>query len=495
MTDLVRELDDLRRRLLMDRSVSGRLGTTLPPLDVPEQDGPPSELLRDELEMPEVSEGELVRYFSQISQFNFSIDHNFYPLGSCTMKYNPKLNDEMASLAGMAEIHPHQPESTVQGALKLMYQLQGYLAEITGMAGAGLAPKAGAEGELAGMLMARAYHLSRGDTGREVVLIPDSAHGTNPASATMAGFKVVPLPSDANGNTDLDALKAAAGDDLAGFMLTQPSTLGLFDTNILEVTRIVRDAGGIVYGDGANLNALLGRVRLGDLGFDIVHSNLHKTFTQPHGGGGPGAGPVIVSERLLPFLPAPVVERTESEDGSETYSLVTPPQSIGRLGAFHGNFGALVRAYSYIRTLGDTGVAQVSDDAVINANYVLSQLRDDYDLPYDRHCLHEVVLSASNLKRDYGVRAMDVAKRLIDYGMHPPTMYFPLIVDEALMIEPTETEGIETLDAFIEVMKTIAREAKEDPDLLHHAPHDTPNTRLDEAQAARHPDLRWKPAE
>ena len=479
----------------MDRSVPGRLGTTLPPLDVPEQSGPPSELLRDELEMPEVSEGELVRYFSQISQFNFSIDHNFYPLGSCTMKYNPKLNDEMASLAGMAEIHPHQPESTVQGALKLMYQLQEYLSEITGMAGAGLAPKAGAEGELAGMLMARAYHLSRGDTGRKVVLIPDSAHGTNPASATMAGFKVVPLPSDSNGNTDLDALKAAAGDDLAGFMLTQPSTLGLFDTNILEVTRIVRDAGGIVYGDGANLNALLGRVRLGDLGFDVVHSNLHKTFTQPHGGGGPGAGPVIVSERLLPFLPAPVVERTESEDGAEAYSLVSPPETIGRLGAFHGNFGALVRAYSYIRTLGDTGVAQVSDDAVINANYILSQLRDDYDLPYDRHCLHEVVLSASNLKRDHGVRAMDVAKRLIDYGVHPPTMYFPLIVDEALMIEPTETEGIETLDAFIEVMKAIAREAKEDPDLLHDAPHDTPNTRLDEARAARHPDLRWKPAE
>jgi glycine dehydrogenase subunit 2 len=480
------------RRLLMDRSVPGRLGTTLPPLDVPAQELPPREFLREELDMPEVSEGELVRYFSQISQFNFSIDHNFYPLGSCTMKYNPKLNDEMAGLPGMSEIHPLQAESTVQGALKLMHQLQRYLTEITGMAGASLSPKAGAEGELAGMLMTRAYHLARGDRQRTRVLIPDSAHGTNPASASMAGFEVVTLRSDAGGNTDLDALMSAAGDDLAGFMLTQPSTLGLFDTNILEVTRIVRDAGGIVYGDGANLNALLGRVKLGELGFDVVHSNLHKTFTQPHGGGGPGAGAVMVSERLLPYLPAPVVERLARADGKEVFSLVYPPQTIGRMGAFQGNFGALVRAYSYIRTLGDVGLPRVSEDAVINANYVLSQLRGYYDLPYDRHCLHEVVFSARNLKRAHGVGALDVAKRLIDYGIHPPTMYFPLIVDEALMIEPTETESIETLDAFIEVMKTIAREAADDPDLLRHAPHDTPNTRLDEARAARQPDLRWR---
>ena len=483
---------DHRRQLLMDRSVAGRIGTTLPPLDVPEQEPPPDDLLRGELEMPEVSESELVRYFSQISQFNFSIDHNFYPLGSCTMKYNPKLNDEMAGLPGMSEIHPHQPASTVQGALRLVYELQGYLTEIAGMAGTSLAPKAGAESELAGMLMTRAYHLANGDRGRRVVLIPDSAHGTNPASAAMAGFTVVELPSDSDGNTDLEALRAAAGEDLAAFMLTQPSTLGLFDTNILEVTGIVRDSGGIVYGDGANLNALLGRVKPGDLGFDIVHSNLHKTFTQPHGGGGPGAGAVVVSEGLLPFLPTPVVERRD-EDGETRYELATPPQSVGRMGTFHGNFGALVRAYSYIRTLGDAGIAQISEDAVINANYILSQLRDDYDLPYDRNCFHEVVLSASNLKRDYGVTALDVAKRLIDYGIHPPTMYFPLIVDEALMIEPTETESRETLDHFIDVMKTIAREAREDPELLHSAPHSTPNTRLDEARAARWPDLRWKP--
>ena len=486
--------EDRRRRLLMDRSVPGRLGTTLPPLDVPEQELPPADALRDSLEMPEVSEGELVRYFSQISQFNFSIDHNFYPLGSCTMKYNPKLNDEMASLPGMSEIHPHQPDATVQGALRLVYELQGYLTEISGMAATSLAPKAGAESELAGMLMARAYHLANGDGDRRDVLVPDSAHGTNPASAAMAGFRLVELPSDASGNTDLEALEAAAGDGLAAFMLTQPSTLGLFDTNILEVTRIVRAAGGVVYGDGANLNALLGRVKLGELGFDVVHSNLHKTFTQPHGGGGPGAGAVMVSERLVPFLPTPVVERRE-ENGEATYILGSPPQSIGRMGAFHGNFGALVRAYSYIRTLGDEGIARISEDAVVNANYVLSQLRDDYELPYDRTCFHEVVLSAGNLKRDHDVSALDVAKRLIDYGIHPPTMYFPLIVDEALMIEPTETESLETLDHFIAVMKAIAREASEDPDMVRSAPHDTPNTRLDEARAARQPDLRWRPSD
>ena len=489
------DLEDNRRQLLMDRSVPGRVGTTLPPLDVPEHEPPPEEMLRSDLEMPEVSESEIVRYFSQMSQANFSIDHNFYPLGSCTMKYNPKLNDEMAALPGLSDIHPLQPESTVQGALKLMYQLQEYLAEITGMARTCLAPMAGAEGELAGMLMTRAYHLANGDVDRKKVLVPDSAHGTNPASAAMAGFEVVSLPSDTDGNTDLDALKRSVGDDLAGFMLTQPSTLGLFDTNILEVTSAVREAGGIVYGDGANLNALLGLVKLGDLGFDVIHSNLHKSFTQPHGGGGPGAGAVMVGPRLVPYLPSPVVERRQPSDGREFYSLVSPPKSIGKMGAFHGNFGALVRAYCYIRTLGNQGIAQISEDAVINANYILSQLRDYYDLPYDRHCMHEVVFSARNLKRAHGVSALDVAKRLIDYGVHPPTMYFPLIVEEALMIEPTETESRETLDYFIDVMKTIAREARDDPELLHSAPHNTPNTRLDEARAARRPDLRWTPAE
>ncbi|MCH8310281.1 MAG: aminomethyl-transferring glycine dehydrogenase subunit GcvPB, partial [Chloroflexi bacterium] len=458
MTTLLEQFELNRRQLLMERSSPGRIGTTLPPLDVPEAQLPDSDMLREDLEMPEVSEGDLVRYFSQISQFNFSIDHNFYPLGSCTMKYNPKLNDEIASLPGLTQIHPLQPESTVQGAIKLIWELQGYMAEMTGLSGVSLAPMAGADGELAGMLMTRAYHLERGDTQRKKVLIPDSAHGTNPASAAMAGFEVVTLPSDANGNTDLGALRASANDELAGLMITLPSTLGLFDTNILEVTRIVRDAGGIVYGDGANLNAIVGRVRLGDLGFDVIHSNLHKTFTQPHGGGGPGSGPVIAGERLVDYLPLPVVTRSGNGD-DERFSLEKPPKSIGRMGAFHGNFGALVRAYAYICTLGKEGIPQISEDSVINANYIMSQLKGYYDLPYDRTCMHEVVFSARNLKRDYGVSALDVSKRLIDYGIHPPTMYFPLIVEEALMIEPTETESKETLDYFIEVMKTIANEA------------------------------------
>ena len=476
----------------MDRSEPGRVGVSFTKLDVPESDLPDDTLLRKELDMPEVSESEIVRYFSQLSHYNFSIDHNFYPLGSCTMKYNPKVNDEMAAHPGMSEIHPYQPESTVQGALKLIWRLQEILTELMGMAGASVSLKAGAESEFAGMLMARAYHLARGDTRRKKVLIPDSAHGTNPASAVVAGFHVVSLPTNEEGDTDLGALQAAVGDDLAGFMLTQPSTLGIFDTNLPEVIQIVRRAGGIMYGDGANLNALLGKVKLGELGFDVVHSNLHKTFTQPHGGGGPGAGAVMVSGRLLPFLPEPHVARTESRDG-ERFTLASPPQSIGRLGPFQGNFGALVRAYSYIRTLGGAGIPKVSEDAVINANYILSQLRGVYDLPQDRHCKHEVVFSAKNLKNRYGVSAKDVCKRLIDYGIHPPTMYFPLpdVVEESLLIEPTETESKETIDQFIEVMKLIAKEAEEDPDLLRNAPHNTPNTRLDEALAARRPVLRW----
>lgn len=495
MVDLRRRFDEDRRRLLMDRSVEGRMGTTLMPIDVPEHELPPADMLRDHFEFPEVSESELVRYVSQISQFNFSVDHNFYPLGSCTMKYNPKINDQIASMAGLMEIHPLQPESTVQGALKLMHELQGFLTEIMGMSSASLAPMAGADGELAGMLMIRAYHLEHGASERKIVLIPDSAHGTNPASAAMTGFNVATLPSDSDGNMDLGALRNSVGDDLAGLMITLPSTLGLFDSNILEVCQTVRDAGGIVYGDGANLNALLGRVKLGDLGFDVVHCNLHKTFTQPHGGGGPGAGPVIAGEKLAPYLPSPTIRKLLDENGSGVYSMVAPDKTVGRMGAFHGNFGALVRAYLYISTLGDVGVAGVSEDAVLNANYILSRLKGVYDLPYDRTCMHEVVFSAQTLKREHGLTALDVCKRLIDYGIHPPTMYFPLIVEEALMIEPTETETRETLDYFIDVMKVIATEAAEAPELLYEAPHDTPNSRLDEARAARHPDLRWRTRE
>ena len=476
----------LRRRLLMDRSVKGRIGASLPPLDVPIQPLPPEEELRDDLVLPEVSEGEVVRYFTNLSQMNFSVDTNFYPLGSCTMKYNPKINDEIAALAGFSQIHPLQQDETVQGALKLLYQLQESLTKIVGMEAASLSTIAGAHGELTGMLMIRAYHLSRGDTNRKTVLVPDSAHGTNPASASMAGYRVVTVASDANGNMDMDALRAACTSEVAGLMLTLPNTLGLFDPNILDICQAVHGVGGLVYGDGANMNALLGHTRMGALGFDVLHLNLHKTFSTPHGGGGPGAGPVLANPRLAPFLPTPIVE--QAADGA--YRLGAPEQSIGRLGSFHGNFGVLVRAYAYIRSMGTEGVKEISENAVINANYILSQLKEDYHLPYDRLCMHEVVLSARRQKA-HGIRAMDIAKRLIDHGIHPPTMYFPLIVDEALMIEPTETESKETLDYFIQVMKQIAREAEEEPQTLKDAPHDTPNTRLDEARAARRPDLRW----
>ena len=482
------------RRLLMDRSVPGRIGVSLPPLDVPEQPLPDGSMLRDDLPLPEVSQGEVVRYFTALSQMNFSVDTNYYPLGSCTMKYNPKINDEAAQMPGFSRIHPLQPESTVQGALKVAHALQGFLAEIAGMDATGLATMAGAQGELAGMLMIRAYHRSRGDTERRTVLVPDSAHGTNPASAAMCGFRVVSIPLGARGNLDLETLRNACNSETAGLMLTLPNTLGIFDVNILEICRTVHEAGGLVYGDGANMNALLGRAKLGHLGFDVLHINLHKTFSTPHGGGGPGSGPVCCTATLAPFLPAPVVECVTDPAGSETFRLGVPETSIGKTGAFHGNFGMLVRAYTYIRSLGAQGLREISENAVINANYVLSALRDYFHLPYDRSCMHEVVFSAKTQKAG-GVSALDIAKRLIDYGIHPPTMYFPLIVEEALMVEPTETESRETLDQFIGVMKEIARQAEEEPQLLKDAPHDTPNTRLDEARAARRPDLRWREVE
>ncbi|MDP6102618.1 MAG: aminomethyl-transferring glycine dehydrogenase subunit GcvPB [Dehalococcoidia bacterium] len=483
------------RRLLMERSIPGRVGTALPPLDVPPQPLPSEEQLRDDLGLPEVSEGEVVRYFTGLSQMNFSVDTNYYPLGSCTMKYNPKINDEVANLPGFSQIHPLQPPETVQGALKLAFQLQGFLSEIVGMEATSLATMAGAQGELAGMLMIRAYHVSRGDKNRKTVLVPDSAHGTNPASAAMCGYQVVSIPSDARGNMDVDALRQACNSETAGLMLTLPNTLGLFDTNILEICQAVHRAGGLVYGDGANMNAILGQTKLGHLGFDVLHINLHKTFSTPHGGGGPGAGPVCANSLLAPFLASPVVEKmTDSSGNKETYGLAEPERSIGKTAAFHGNFGMLVRAYTYIRGLGAEGLREISENAVINANYILNALKDDYHLPYDRSCMHEVVFSAKTQKAK-GVSALDVAKRLIDYGIHPPTMYFPLIAEEALMIEPTETESKETLDYFIQVMKDIAREADIDVQVLKDAPHHTPNSRLDEARAARKPDVRWKPAE
>ena len=403
------------------------------------------------------------------------------------MKYNPKLNDDIAALPAFNEIHPLQDTETTQGALELMHHLQILLAEITGMAGTSLSPMAGAEAELAGMLMIRAYHINKEDFKRKKVIIPDSAHGTNPASAVMAGFEVVSIPTDENGNTDLDALKSVVDETTAGLMLTQPSTIGLFDTNILEIVKIINENGGLIYGDGANLNAILGKVKPGEIGFDVIHSNLHKTFTQPHGGGGPGAGAVMVSQRLVDFLPDPIVTKTNSK-----FNFTKPIKSIGKMGAFHGNFGALVRAYAYIRTLGKEGISSISEDAVINANYLRTKLNDTLDLPYDRICSHEVVFSAKSIKEKYGVNALDIAKRLIDYNIHPPTMYFPLIVDEALLVEPTETESKETLDDFIDVMKQIVKEAETNPELLLNAPHNTPNKRLNEALAARNPKLSWR---
>ena len=476
-------------QLLMERSMSGRVGVVTPALDVPAQPLPDASMLREDLALPEVSEPGVVQYFTALSQLNFSIDTQFYPLGSCTMKYNPKINDEMAFLPGFAAIHPMQPVEQSQGALDLLYRLQGFLGEITGMSGVSLATLAGAHGELAGVLMMRAYHHAQGDMGRTKMAIPDSAHGTNPASAAMAGFDVVTLASDQDGNVDLEALHELVGPDLAGVMITLPSTLGLFDQNIVEVCRIVHEAGGLVYGDGANMNALVGRTKLGELGFDVIHLNLHKTFSTPHGGGGPGAGPVCCVPALEPYLAAPVVA-----NGSGEFSLTTPEHSIGKISGFHGNFGVLVRAYTYIRTLGDAGIKSISGNAVLNANYLLQALRDIYYLPYDRTCMHEVVFSA-DWQRTRGVSGLDVAKRLLDYGFHAPTMYFPLIVHEALMIEPTESENRDTLDAFIQALRDINRESEEDPEMVHHAPHTTPVSRLDEAGAARHPNLRWRPSD
>jgi glycine dehydrogenase subunit 2 len=427
-----------------------------------------------------------------LSQRNFSIDTHFYPLGSCTMKYNPKINDEVAFLPGFAAIHPLQSAESAQGALELLYRLQGFLSEVTGLPGVSLATLAGAHGEFAGMLMMRAYHHERGDMQRTKVVIPDSAHGTNPASAAMAGFEVVTVASDDKGNMDLEALHELAGADLAGVMITQPSTLGLFDTGIVDICRVVHEAGGLVYGDGANMNALLGRVKLGDLGFDIIHLNLHKTFSTPHGGGGPGAGPVCVGDTLLPYLPAPVVTQA-GENGEITYNLHYPERTIGKMSGFHGNFGVLVRAYTYTITLGAAGLKAISGNAVLNANYLMQALKDIYYLPFDRVCMHEAVFSA-DWQRTRGASGLEIAKRLLDYGFHAPTMYFPLIVHEALMIEPTESETRETLDAFIEAMREIDREIGENPELVRSAPHTTPVSRLDEARAARQPDLKWRRA-
>ena len=479
--------------LIFELSRPGRIGVTLPAIDVPEvaiADLLPNVPLRASLGLPEVAQIDLVRHFVRLSQKNFSIDTNFYPLGSCTMKYNPKVHEDVVKLPGFAELHPFQDDADCQGALQLMFELQEYLAEISGLDGVTLQPAAGAQGELTGVLIIRAYHLSREDHSRRRILVPDSAHGTNPATAAICGFQVTSIKSGPTGGVDLDDLRSKLGDDVAGLMITIPSTLGLFDENILEVTDLVHKSGGLVYCDGANLNAVVGQVRFGDLGGDVMHFNLHKTFTTPHGGGGPGAGPVAVRADLARFLPAPVVGKREGTSGIEYFLDADRPESVGRVRSFNGNFAMLVRAYTYIRMLGPEGLAAVSANAVLNANYLLSRLKGAYELPFDRVCMHEFVLSARSQKTT-GIRALDIAKRMMDYGYHPPTIYFPLVVDEAMMFEPTETESKETLDAFVDVMLKIADEARDNPDLLKDAPHVTPVRRLDEVTAARRPNLRY----
>lgn len=478
--------------VIFERGAAGRVGYSLPPSDVPDEplDAiiPAAHRRARPAALPEVSELDVVRHYTALSHRNYSIDEGFYPLGSCTMKYNPKINEDVARLAGFARLHPYLPEELAQGALQLLWELEHDLAEISGMDRVTFQPAAGAHGEMTALLMISKYFEDRGER-RTTVVAPDSAHGTNPASAAMAGFQVIEVKSDRRGNIDLEALKAALSADVAALMLTNPNTLGLFEEQILEVARAVHNVGAQLYLDGANFNAILGVTRPGDQGFDVMHFNLHKTFTTPHGGGGPGAGAVGVRAHLAPYLPVPTVER----DGQRFTLQFARPKSIGKIRAFYGNFGNLVRAYTYIRSMGAAGLREAAETAVLNANYVLSRLRDHYDLPYDRICKHEFVLSGRRQRDRYQVTTKDIAKRLLDYGFHSPTIYFPLIVEEAIMIEPTETESVQTLDGFIEAMIAIAREAETAPDLVRGAPYETPVTRLDDVTAARRPVLRWRP--
>jgi len=478
--------------LIFDLSASGRTAFSLPSCDVPEIPVEmliPVELLtEEEPQLPELSEVDVVRHFTHLSNLNYGLDTGFYPLGSCTMKYNPKVNERLARLPGFTALHPYQPDSMTQGALQLMAELQEDLCELTGMDGFTLQPAAGAHGELTGMLIVRAYHQHRGDKKRTKVIVPDAAHGTNPATSAMAGYEIIVVPSNDRGGVDLEELKKVVNDEVAAFMLTNPNTVGLFEENIVEITKLIHDAGGLLYYDGANTNAIMGITRPGDMGFDVVHLNLHKTFSTPHGGGGPGSGPVGVKEFLTPFLPKPVVVRRE--DG--TYALEhNMPLSIGRVRSFYANFNVLVKAYAYIRSLGGHGLRRASENAVLNANYLMSLLKEHYFLPFDRVCKHEFVITPKNLKAT-GVHTLDIAKRLLDYGYHPPTIYFPMIVDEAMMIEPTETESVETLDGFAKVLIQIAEEARSETELVKKAPLTTVVTRFDEVAAARKPNLRWR---
>ena len=489
---------------IFERSQEGRRAFSPPPTDVPET--PIEELLpaaavrRRPPELPEVAEPEIVRHYNNLSKKNFDLDTGFYPLGSCTMKYNPKLNERVAALPGHARLHPLQDDEYAQGALELMWRLERALAEIAGLPHVSLQPSAGSHGELAGLLLTRAYHEDRGES-RTKVLTPDTAHGTNPATVTMAGYEVVKVGTAADGGVDLDDLRARAGEDTACLMLTNPNTLGLFDRNIEEIARIVHEAGATLYYDGANLNAVVGISRPGDMGFDIVHFNLHKTFTQPHGGGGPGAGPIAVSDRIEPYLPVPRVVESASRNGAEpAYELDHDhPKSIGRLRGFQGNFGVFVRSYAYIRSVGGDGLRDVAETAVLNANYLRARLAEPgigelLPVAFDRTCMHEFVLSGAPAKRELGIKTLDIAKRLLDHRVHPPTVYFPLLVHEALMVEPTETETRETLDRFADSIRAILEEGRRDPELVKGAPYETPVRRLDEGRAARRPIVRQPPS-
>lgn len=475
--------------LIFDMGSPGRRAWSLPKRDIPEVEIeallPPDEIRGPIEDFPELSELDVVRHYTRLSQWNFSIDTNFYPLGSCTMKYNPKINETLARLPGFTRHHPLTPETFSQGSLQLMFELQEYLKEISGMDHVTLQPAAGAQGELTGMLMIHAFHATRGKP-RRTVLLPDSAHGTNPASSALCGYTAIQIPSNKDGLIDLDHLSRLMDEDTAAIMLTNPNTLGMFEKHILEISDIVHKKGGLVYCDGANMNAIMGIAKMGEMGIDVVHFNLHKTFSTPHGGGGPGAGPVGVRAELEPFLPVPVIGKK-----GQKFSLnFDRPQSIGKVKAFYGNFGILVRAYAYIRTLGPEGIKKAAQAAVLNSNYIKSRLKDTYHLPYPGPSLHECIFNDKNQLPH--VTTMDIAKTLIDYGFHPPTVYFPLIVKSALMIEPTETESKDTLDPFIQAMKEIAERVQDDPKGVHESPRYPIVSRPDEAQAARHPTLRWK---
>ncbi|NLN78335.1 MAG: aminomethyl-transferring glycine dehydrogenase subunit GcvPB [Armatimonadetes bacterium] len=476
---------------IFEYSSPGRVGVALPESDVSSAGAGEllgSDNLRDDLPLPEVNQVDVIRHFTKLSLANYSVDRGFYPLGSCTMKYNPKINEELASLPGFSELHPYQDESQAQGTLAAMYATQEYIKAITGFDAVTLQPAAGAQGEFTAMMVFKKHHEKTGQGHRHIVIVPDSSHGTNPATAARCGYGIKKTPSGPDGRVDLDALKEALNDEVAAVMLTNPNTLGLFESQIAEICAMVHDAGALIYCDGANMNAVMGWYRPGDSGFDAMHLNLHKTFSTPHGGGGPGSGPVAVKGFLAPYLPVPNVNK----QGERYFLDYGSRDSIGRVHGYYGNIAIVLRACVYILSQGGDGLKNVSENAVLNANYLMSKLSDAYEVPHNTRCMHEFVASASKQK-ELGVKALDIAKRLIDFGYHPPTIYFPLIVPEALMIEPTETESIETLDSFIEAMLTIAREAETDPDILHSAPHNTPVRRLDEATAARKPVLQYNP--